>query len=120
MLSLVLLFQTVSSIGLLAGYYLNREYIAEFLCINKQKPELKCNGKCYLKKQLSQNDEGHAKAPQRIKEQKEVILFLEKTVTAKSIPAAGLKIYMVDSSKESGSFLTEIFHPPQYLLKYSV
>ena len=29
-------------------YILNQDYIAEFLCINKDKPELQCNGKCHL------------------------------------------------------------------------
>lgn len=29
-------------------YVINKEYIAKILCINKDKPELKCNGKCHL------------------------------------------------------------------------
>lgn len=33
-------------------YVLNQNYIAEFLCINKDKPELICNGKCHLMKQI--------------------------------------------------------------------
>jgi len=38
----------------LANYLINQNYIAEFLCINKDKPELECNGKCYLAKQLKE------------------------------------------------------------------
>jgi hypothetical protein len=34
-------------------YVLDYDYIATILCINKEKPELKCNGNCYLKDQLS-------------------------------------------------------------------
>lgn len=37
----------------LLEYGLNYDYIAEVLCINKAKPELHCDGKCYLKKQLA-------------------------------------------------------------------
>ncbi len=33
-------------------YVLNQDYIAEFLCINKDKPELQCNGKCHLVKEI--------------------------------------------------------------------
>lgn len=33
-------------------YALNQEFIAEVLCVNQDKPELQCNGKCYLKDQL--------------------------------------------------------------------
>ena len=33
-------------------YQINKKYIAEVLCKNKDKPEMHCNGKCYLKEQL--------------------------------------------------------------------
>lgn len=33
-------------------YVLNQGYIAEFLCVNKDKPKLQCNGKCHLVKEL--------------------------------------------------------------------
>jgi hypothetical protein len=34
------------------NYYLNKEQIAEEKCINKDKPKLECDGKCYLKSQV--------------------------------------------------------------------
>ncbi|MCB0276693.1 MAG: hypothetical protein KDI06_17885 [Calditrichaeota bacterium] len=36
----------------LLDYYLNYDYIATVLCINRDKPALKCDGKCHLKKEL--------------------------------------------------------------------
>jgi hypothetical protein len=33
-------------------YAINKEYIAKVLCENIEKPILKCNGKCHLKKEL--------------------------------------------------------------------
>ncbi|MGO3708409.1 MAG: hypothetical protein ACTJGD_12010 [Mesonia hippocampi] len=36
-------------------YAFNYDYIAEVLCINKDKPELDCNGKCYLMQQLAKS-----------------------------------------------------------------
>ena len=43
-------------------YVLNQDYIAEFLCINKDKPKLQCNGKCHLVKEIEkqQENESHA------------------------------------------------------------
>lgn len=38
-------------------YVLNYEYIATELCENKDKPELKCNGKCHLMKELAKASE---------------------------------------------------------------
>ena len=33
-------------------YHINKEVITSKFCVNKNKPKLKCNGKCYLSKQL--------------------------------------------------------------------
>ncbi|WP_157607914.1 hypothetical protein [Seonamhaeicola sp. S2-3] len=38
-------------------YLLNQDYIAEFLCVNKDKPELQCNGKCHLAKELKKQQQ---------------------------------------------------------------
>ncbi|MDB2462592.1 hypothetical protein N9W61_00595 [Algibacter sp.] len=43
-------------------YVLNQDYIAEFLCINKDKPELQCNGKCHLVKELEKQQENEPNA----------------------------------------------------------
>lgn len=37
----------------MAYYELNIDYIIETYCVNKEKPELQCNGKCHLANQLS-------------------------------------------------------------------
>lgn len=37
-----------------AGYFLNKNFIIENFCINKKKPELSCDGKCYLSKQIGE------------------------------------------------------------------
>lgn len=34
-------------------YAINKDYIAEVLCINKEKPELMCGGICYLDQKLT-------------------------------------------------------------------
>ena len=38
-------------------YVLNQDYIAEFLCINKNKPKLQCNGKCHLVKEIEKQQQ---------------------------------------------------------------
>lgn len=45
-------------------YQLNIDYIIEKYCVNTDKPELQCNGKCHLAKQLSaiDNNENDSKA----------------------------------------------------------
>ena len=39
--------------GYIAYFELNVDYIIETYCVNKEKPGLKCNGKCHLATQLS-------------------------------------------------------------------
>ena len=46
-------FSTLQSVIPYFEYIFNYEYISKVLCINKNKVELNCNGKCHLKKQLS-------------------------------------------------------------------
>lgn len=36
------------------NYVINQDYIAEYLCINKDKPEMHCDGKCYLMQMLEE------------------------------------------------------------------
>jgi len=40
-----------------AGFELNRGYIAAKLCENRDKPQLHCNGKCYLMKKIKQAED---------------------------------------------------------------
>ncbi|MBV7267828.1 hypothetical protein [Winogradskyella luteola] len=51
-------------VGNVLYYQLNIDYIIETYCVNKDKPELQCNGKCHLAKQLTTtttaDDEGKA------------------------------------------------------------
>ncbi|MEL4308561.1 hypothetical protein JMA43_10715 [Joostella sp. CR20] len=45
-------------------YVINQDYIAEYLCINKDKPEMHCDGKCYLMQMLEeQNNEKKQNLP---------------------------------------------------------
>ncbi|MPT32050.1 MAG: hypothetical protein E2600_10385 [Chryseobacterium sp.] len=46
----------------LVEYVVNYDYISEVLCINKKKPELHCNGKCYLGKELAKNSSEDSKS----------------------------------------------------------
>ncbi|MEY3956556.1 MAG: hypothetical protein RLZ73_1011 [Bacteroidota bacterium] len=46
--------------GAVAYYRINRDYIAENLCVNRDKPMLNCNGQCYLAKKLKAAEEKEA------------------------------------------------------------
>lgn len=64
----------------IVNYVTNYDYIVENFCINKDKPELKCNGQCYLMKQLAeQSDEDQTNPFEKSKKtESSEIVYLEK------------------------------------------
>tara|TARA_R110002012_G_scaffold51401_1_gene132933 strand:- start:211 stop:546 length:336 start_codon:yes stop_codon:yes gene_type:complete len=46
-------FRPLYTISYIGYFELNIDYIIETYCVNKEKPELKCNGKCHLADQLN-------------------------------------------------------------------
>jgi len=48
-----ILLQTFNQAVIVGQYYANKDYIAKYLCENRNKPQLHCEGKCCLKKKLA-------------------------------------------------------------------
>jgi len=44
-----------------AGFELNHKYIAENLCVNKNRPWLHCDGKCYFMRKIKEAQENEKK-----------------------------------------------------------
>jgi hypothetical protein len=57
LLILTTLAANLSQLLVYAGFELNRNYIVSELCINRDKPQLHCNGKCYLMRKLKQAEQ---------------------------------------------------------------
>lgn len=68
-------------LGIVANWWLNRDYVAQVLCINRDKPKLRCNGKCHLAKQLKAADEAEQKQQPLGSKQvfEEILLFCTST-----------------------------------------
>lgn len=58
-LVLLVLTQVFSKWLLVAEYAVNKDYIARKLCENKEKPKLKCHGKCQLMKKMAAETENN-------------------------------------------------------------
>ncbi|MDO1448201.1 hypothetical protein Q0590_18145 [Rhodocytophaga aerolata] len=50
-----LVIQTFTSVSFLTFYQFNRSIITEVFCVNKDKPALQCEGKCFITKQLTKD-----------------------------------------------------------------
>lgn len=99
------------------SFMVNYDYIAKELCENKTKPELHCNGKCYLKKELakaSENTNQNSQNKKQIQQETE-ILFLE-TICNISFQNNDLHNHPVVKDNYSTQYShlnsNSIFHPP--------
>ena len=112
--------QTFNTIGTLVAFQMNRQYITEMLCVNKNRPELQCNGKCVLMQRMqSEVDKAQAKGQHLLQNliERDIVLFFENfgfnLKTAVKIPySASNTIVMVSDQCHHQSLISNIFHPP--------
>lgn len=52
LMAMLILVKTTVMVATLIQFQANRTYYAEVLCVNKNRPELACHGKCVLMKRL--------------------------------------------------------------------
>ena len=94
------------------SFKLNQTYIAATLCVNKNKPEVRCEGKCYLTKKLKQADEKE-KSPDQVqkKYQYEALVVSGFRLTPPSAKITNLPL--TEPHFLLGTYITAIFQPPQ-------
>ncbi|MBC7426102.1 MAG: hypothetical protein H7321_06165 [Bacteroidia bacterium] len=108
-------FQCTLQLGIITWFSVNRASIAEQYCVNKDKPELCCKGKCFLDKQL-QKAENNNNVTKSFSEQ-DIPFFivpeknLQQTefVFINNIP---VHVFPLSSSGFNG----DIFNPPKSLV----
>ncbi|SNR93637.1 MULTISPECIES: hypothetical protein [Hymenobacter] len=73
LLILLVLLQTFSREVVMVDFLLNQAAITARFCVNKARPQLHCNGKCHVAKQLKEQDERGNKAHNLLKESPEML-----------------------------------------------
>jgi hypothetical protein len=68
--------QCVVQLGVVKWYEWNKATITEKYCVNKGRPERKCNGKCYLKKQLQKTGKEQSKEKNSSSQQTNWVAFI--------------------------------------------
>ncbi|WP_185670499.1 hypothetical protein [Chryseobacterium sp. POL2] len=97
-------------------YAVNYDYISTELCVNKTQPELHCNGKCYLSKELAKSSQEDTSPFSKTKNQPQKVLdfylpaeISEIQIVTKEFYTSFFFIYKADYSY---LFLKHIFRPP--------
>lgn len=103
----------LSGIFVFAGFEMNQNYIAKELCVNKDKPQMHCNGKCYLMKKLKQAEEKEQKQErQSQKIQLQEALWVRPFVF-KNYEVSKINLHVPLCTGMPQSAMGSIFHPPQ-------
>ncbi len=96
-------------------YALNKDYIAKVLCVNKDKAEMKCNGKCHLNKQLKEQSKEEEKpaAPLRIPDETiQLWHHVNNILTNQELLVSAEKHISFYTSNYKYLPFIFIFHPP--------
>jgi len=113
-LLLSMLGQTFSRYIVVLDYRLNKTFIAKNLCENKDRPEMKCEGKCYLCKRLKKEDKKDQDNPERKGENKFELISIEQGyLMTHPFRTVRLVEYPYFQEMISNSYATSFFHPPQ-------
>ena len=102
-----------AELGIYLSFKLNQDYIAEFLCIDKDNPESTCQGCCQLKNKLEEHEKQKQDLPQSENKKYEIQLFTSKPA-AELIPFQNVeKVIQISPRNTSILFANFIFHPPK-------
>ncbi len=116
---IAVLLQTFSAAIAVSEYFANKKFITEQLCENRSRPQLHCNGKCYLKKKLAIESEGQKSEKRSRTTEEVVVLFFEHTEfgvlrgadEVAELPSYRSRIYRLTTGIERS-----VFHPPSLLV----
>ena len=101
-------------------YAFDYDYISKVLCINKEKPQMKCNGKCHLMKELAKNAETEKPASEKKNNFKDVENLVPPTVSTTTfqpkIKAENLLVNSAYTNLYKSVFELTTFHPPTHLI----
>lgn len=114
LLGLLVLFRPIFPV---VDYVVNYDYISRVLCENKAKPQMKCNGKCQLMKEMAKASESEKPLSQDKKAaiQESEILFIQQL--------SSFEIYFLPISLQKTinlnytnlycyNTIESVFHPP--------
>lgn len=100
-----------------AGFELNHSYIAQNLCVNRHKPWMHCNGKCYFMRRLKQAQDNEKKQTERDNLSRLEISFFQEPVVFcfYTSPVAEIKPTERDGYQNhySHRYISCILKPPQ-------
>jgi hypothetical protein len=110
---IIMFLQTFSVFVIQADYWLNKSYISKTLCINRDRPKMNCDGKCFLAKKIQAQEKKEQQSQNNSREKFEIQLFFTSDLYSASNSLLFIKpAYSILQENAVISFPRSIFHPP--------
>lgn len=109
--------QIGSRLAVLINFQVNKEYIVENLCENRDKPECCCEGSCQLAKELKKVEEAEGQTPAdadktKKEESENIALYCNALLEPRSKFSQNIVLISEIQFKLCKGFGLETFHPP--------
>lgn len=96
----------------LVSFKIHQDFIARVLCINRDVPEVMCNGTCYLDQLLEENQQNE-ESPLAAAQKFELLYFVNGKAQPGKIPVSEVSGCIPYFSRAIvTNYLESIFHPP--------
>ena len=102
----------------IAEYIMNYDYISNVLCENKNRPQLECDGKCYLAEMLAKESKQNEENPFGEKQAQTEFLFINDFMVVLNKKSSVFDITVQNNYKSTDEFIShllvhDISKPPQ-------
>ncbi len=107
--------QAFSQLMVIAGFELNRGYISQHLCVNRDNPNMNCRGKCFLTKELHQDQ--HRKNQENENTGNRMVIFLFSPEQPYLVPTPDSIPFLIFENKREHYRYIPVFgllRPPQH------
>lgn len=100
---------------LVLNYQVNTDFIIKNFCENTDKPEMHCDGKCHLTKQIDQEESQKSENPISVNGGISFVLTIQELPIFRidQVDQSSLSINSPCMVKNYGSHLLGVFHPPK-------
>lgn len=111
-MSAMIVLQSLSLLYVQCEYNINQAYIAKVLCVNRDKPQMHCDGKCYLKKEINRNAEKDSANQKEISSYASITLFIDQPLVCSVFLSSGQILSGITQHYFSSGFRITSDHPP--------
>lgn len=113
LLCFVLLLQPVHTLLIVLNYAINKEFISTVLCINRDKPELNCEGKCQVTEKFKEQEKKKNEQKGTFSNKVDIPLDLPASIENLFPPTVENEYHIIYKRHKPSIPPFSIFHPPK-------